>query len=55
MHKCPQCQGSGKCGIVISFENDESSIITKCDMCHGAGEINKELYEEVMSPPDIPF
>ena len=55
MHKCPQCEGSGKSGIVISFDYGETSIITKCDMCHGEGKIHKEVYDEVMSPTDIPF
>jgi DnaJ-class molecular chaperone len=64
MHKCPQCSGSGIYGILITdVINGADSIIDKCDMCGGTGEMDVIDYMQVMEPPkdttpnldDLPF
>jgi|SaaInlStandDraft_6_1057023.scaffolds.fasta_scaffold273443_2 hypothetical protein len=66
MYQCPQCSGSGIYGILITdVVYGANSIVDKCEMCSGSGELDRNDYMQVMEPPkdlspnliidDLPF
>ncbi len=54
MYQCPQCSGSGIYRILITDPiYGANSIVDKCDMCGGTGELDRNDYSQVMEPPEV--